>query len=197
MNGKITAESLSKQAWDQILTACSDSAHPFASPVLGSLHPPAIPRLRTVILREADRTNATLRCYVDTRSVKINDLRRSPTLSWLFWDPGSRVQVSGSGPGQLLEDEVAEAIFATLPKHGRKAYATVAAPGTPLPHPASGLPHDWPQRELDQTDYARAHFGVLETTLDRLDILHLRREGNVRLAVRWVNQEWRQTWIVP
>lgn len=197
MSGKIIIAPLWKQAWDLILTACEDSAHPYASPVLGSIHPPAVPRLRTVILREADREAATLRCYVDTRSMKINDLRQSPTLSWLFWDPESKLQVSASGTSRLLRGEAVEAIFATLPKHGRKAYGTVDAPGTPLPSAASGLPEDWPGRELPETEYAGANFGVLETALERMDILQLQREGNRRLAVRRDGERWHSEWIVP
>ncbi len=197
MIGKILADPLWKQAWSLILTGTHTSDHPFATPVLGSIHSRDIPRLRTVVLRAADQDRATLRCYVDTRSLKISDLRANPTLSWLFWDPTQKVQVSCSGPTRCLSGEAVEAIFATLPKHGRKAYATVHPPGNPLPQPGSGLPENWPALSLTETDYARENFGVLETEIEWMDILLLQREGNHRLTARRDGEEWLPQWIVP
>ena len=197
MTGKITTAPLWTQAWSLILTAAGSSDHPFSTPVLGSIHHGNVPRLRTVVLREADREGATLRCYADIRSLKINDLRENSTLSWLFWDPTEKVQVSCSGPGRCLTGEAVVAIFEKIPKHGRKAYATRQAPGTFSSQKTSGLPEDWPDLQPEETDYARENFAVVETRIDRMDVLQLGREGNHRLTARRDGEAWQLQWVVP
>ena len=198
MNGKITALDLWEQAWDLILTSAGQADRPFGTPVVGNAGRDGLPRQRTVVLRGADKSAATLTHYTDRRSVKASELTNNPIFSYLFWDAEQRIQFSGHGPTRWLMREEAKDIFDSLPKHGRKAYATVQPPSTHLPDGGSGLPPDWEERTLPETDYARGNFGVLVTTLQYADVLLLDREGNRRLtAVRDASQQWQLRWIVP
>ncbi|NJB85634.1 hypothetical protein GGR26_001379 [Lewinella marina] len=174
------------------------SAHPFALPTLCTVGPTCVPRPRKVVLRAVNSDTTMLRTYTDRRSVKATHLKEGSEASYVFWDPNQQLQLMTGGPTSWASEEEADAVFAGLPKHGRKAYATEAAPGTPLPSPGSGLPPDWEERDKEATDFARDHFGILVTTLRWADVLHLDRGGNTRMAgTRPLNGDWTWEWVVP
>lgn len=194
----ITQSSLWKQAWDQILTAAAGQTTAFATPVVGNCSDnDSRSRLRTVVLRKADGQRHCLYCYTDRRSVKARQLQEQEVLTWLFWDSDTGLQFTGSGPTHWLTRQQANALFADLPKHSRKAYATLSPPSTHLQHASSGLPLDWDERSLAETDYARQNFGVLVTELDQAEILKLDRKGNLRLLASRNGAEWDLQWVVP
>lgn len=157
------------------------------------------PRARTVVLRAVDAEAATLDFYTDRRSLKVEHLAANPHLGWTCWDDEAQVQFCAGGTARILDDAVCRSTFDSLPKHGRRAYATLEAPGTPLPGPAAGLPADWEDRGLPDTDYARDNFAIIRCYLEWADVLHLDRAGNTRLAARRENaaEPWTFTFIVP
>ena len=185
--------------WKLLQIAQVNKKHRYATPVVTTVSPAGTPRSRTVVLRHADPAAGTLQLWTDRRSTKATHLTHKPVLIWLFWDPRHQLQLSAHGPTHWLGDDVARKKFLSLPKHSRRAYATRAAPGAPLPHPADGLPPDWQDRSLPQTDYAAQNFGILETRLEFVELLQLSREGHRRLrAQRDPDQgEWRFEWMVP
>ena len=198
MNGKITALGLWEQAWDLILTSAGQAHRPFGTPAVGNAGSDGLPRQRTVVLRRADKAAATLTHYTDRRSVKAKELIGNPVFSYLFWDGDHRIQFSGHGPTRWSTKAEARDIFAALPKHGRRAYATILPPSTSMATGGSGLPPDWEERTLPETDYALDNFGVLVTRLVYADVLLLDREGNRRLtAIRDASDHWQLRWIVP
>ena len=197
MNGNITAFGLWTQAWDLILAGAERTDHPFGLTYQGSVGGQGVPRQRTVVLRAAERDRAELRIYTDRRSIKARELTHNPLLSYLFWDPETRIQFSGHGPTHWLAQEEARSIFASLPKHGRKAYATVRPPSTPLDRASDGLPADWADRSCEQTDYASANFGVLVTRIEYADVLQLDRHHNLRLTATRSGEDWSLRWVTP
>ncbi|WP_116127911.1 pyridoxamine 5'-phosphate oxidase family protein [Lewinella sp. IMCC34183] len=177
--------------------AADDGDHPFALPTLCSSGSGGLARGRMVVLRAADPDAATLRTYTDTRSVKVDHLQAHPEFSYVFWDRETRYQLMCGGPTHWADAAETDAVFADLPKHSRKAYATRSAPGTPLPGGGSDLPEDWDSLDLDGTDYARENFGILVTTLAWADVLQLDRDGNRRALGHRRAGEWTWEWITP
>lgn len=119
-------------------------------------------------------------------------------MAWTFWSPTQQLQFSCSGPTTELPERVCRKTFLDLPKHSRKAYAALSRPGTRLTEPSDGLPDDWTDRPMNQTDYAEVNFLVLKTKITRAEILQLNREGNRRLLVeRNVQENWDFQWLVP
>ena len=186
-------------AWSLLLRGQADGKHAYATPVVATVGADGTPHSRTLVLRKAIRDTGELWCYTDRRSQKARDLADNPLMAWTFWDKRHRIQVNAVGPTRWLPEAEARARFAALPKHSRKSYATLSAPGTPETDYTDGLPTDWAERPVDETDYAAEHFGVLVTTITRMDILRLRREGHERLrAVRAEgNQSFNLSWLVP
>lgn len=195
----INISSIWEDAWRLILRGTADSKHPYATPALGTTDPLHGPRLRTVVLRKADQTSGWLRCYTDRRSIKAQQLGSSnQQAAWLFWDPRSRIQFSCSGTTHWMDEETTQSIFRSLPKHSRKAYATVAPPGSIAREVTDGLPTDWENYDQEQTQYASENFGVLITRIEWAEVLQLQRSGHRRLrADRKDGDEWTLQWLVP
>ncbi|MEL7163444.1 MAG: hypothetical protein AAFN92_21985 [Bacteroidota bacterium] len=191
-------KNLWETAWKLLHRGQADPKHAYRSPVVGTLSPTLHPRTRTLILRKAQPSTGELWCYTDRRSGKAADLAVHPRMSWTFWDPRQRIQFSGSGLTRWLPLRETDERFRQLPKHSRKAYATLAAPGTPLAEAGDGLPADWSQLSEAETDFARDNFGILVTWLDRVEILRLAKTGQRRLlATREAEAEWQLGWVVP
>lgn len=186
-------------AWEQLQQAAEKGKHPFSTPVIATSDHQNRPFTRTVVLRKAFPAAGELWCYTDRRSAKAKHLAEgSSFVSWTFWSPGQQLQINCSGPARWQPEDEAKAVFAGLPRHSRRAYATLAAPGTEQTTASDGLPNDWTDRSVEQTDYAAENFGILCTKVTRMEVLQLRREGHRRLlAIRDENDAWQFSWVVP
>lgn len=203
-----THKELWDQAWDLLSSGQSEADHPYRTAVvstvsgnnatdnISSLHP----RARLIVLRECSQKKGELWGYTDRRSQKAHDLTTGTSaMSWTFWAPDQRIQFTAYGPTNWLDQAKAMARFRALPKHARKAYATIQPPGTFQNTPGSGLPEDWEQRSLAETDYASVNFGVLVTELRYAEVLLLSRERHLRLQASKSKKEerWALRWLVP
>ncbi|NJC24760.1 PNPOx family protein [Neolewinella antarctica] len=197
-----------QSAWKLLARATVDKKHGFATGTLSTVAKETgadslnsyVPKSRTVVLRKVDLTAGTLLAYTDARSAKINHLEAVSSLAtWCLWDKRSSIQFTGTGTVGVQHGETAMARYRELPKHARKAYATLSAPGSPADRPTDGLPANWDDREKADTDYAARNFTILETTLFTVDILQLSREGHRRLrATREIGgKDWFFTWVTP
>ena len=196
--------------WRLLGRATADKKHAYATPSMATVsRRPAlgehddlyIPRLRTVVLRAANRHERLLTAYTDRRSQKVEDLRSlNQYLAWCFWDKRSQIQFTGYGPTQIVTSEESGRIFDSLPKHSRKAYATLSAPGHNLAdNQATALPQDWSDLSLRDTAYARDNFCVLRTELRAAEVLRLSRSGHERLRAKYEvgAAKWEFNWVVP
>ncbi len=184
-------------AWQQLSRAVHDKRHPFRTPVFCSSTAQGQPHARSLVLRKVVEQQQ-LWCYTDQRSRKVAEIGQNAQVQWHFWHPRQQLQLLLWGRARFLPAEEAVAIFQTMPKHSRKTYATLAAPGTLQKEPTDGLPAHWPTAELADTDYAAANFQVIVTEVVEADLLLLRREGHLRLrAERSTVGNWQFSWIVP
>ncbi|PHI21654.1 hypothetical protein CEQ90_02255 [Lewinellaceae bacterium SD302] len=191
-------EDLWQAAWQLLTRANKDRKHAYRTATVSTVTPSGYPSARTVVMRNANRENFTLRLYTDRRSHKVAQLEKTPRLHWLFWDPKKQIQFSGVGEVVFWPPDQARELFIQLPKHGRKAYATVIGPGEPAREKTDGLPPNWSVLELEETDYAAENFLVVETRLFKVDLLYLDREcGNQRLNAQRSGDDWKLNWMVP
>lgn len=195
----VKGEKLWKKGWELLKRGAVDKSHDFNLAVLCSVNASLHPRSRTLVLRKALKAEGELWCYTDKRSEKAIDVNAGrDTLSWTFWSPRHKIQFTGSGKSHWHGAKESQQLFAGLPRHSRKAYATLSAPGSPAAERSSGLPADWEERSLAATDYAAVNFGVLITHLTEVEILFLSRDGHQRLsAKRQPFRTWELQWLVP
>ena len=131
--------------------------------------------------------------YTDIRSRKITEIRRSPTVTLLFYDERAKLQVQVTGTATIRnQDALCAEIWSKLPPQGRCDYLAANAPGTPLPDPFQG--HQIFPPETASYD----HFATLDTKAHYLQVLQLTQGGHYR--AEYHHQEtgqWRGRWIAP
>lgn len=175
---------LHARAWDILTRGPADRHAPARHIALATTAPDGTPELRTVVLRAADRTTATLDIHTDLRSAKVAALRHTPTAQTLVWDPRARLQIRATGTAIILTGEDAAPLWARVPEASRPAYGATPPPGTPIPE-ALAYTH---------TDGAAA-FAVIRLTLTTLDLLHL---GDSHRRARFDRaDDWRGQWLSP
>ena len=201
-------EELWSLAWRHLTRAAVDKKHDFNTPTLSTIHQYPTgdgatrfaPRSRTVVLRKANREAGTLHAYTDARSHKMTDLDASGGLtSWCFWDKRSHLQFSAMGLTTYAPRAEARQRYLEMPKHARKAYATIAFPGGPSGEPTDGLPINWNELTIEDTDVMADNFVMLTTTLLSVDILRLSREGHLRMTGKRpdASRDWSLNWVIP
>ena len=191
-------KALWEDAWQLLIRGKADRKHPFHTPIFCTVSPTLHPRSRTLVLRNVLRPQAELWCYTDRRSQKATDIAQNPAVAWTFWAPKPQIQINVAGQAHWLEQDKAREIFSSMPQYSRKAYATLSPPGKSQPLPEDGLPANWEDRNLAETNYAADNFGVLITSMERVEVLKLSRDGHLRLlGTRIDNQNWKLDWLIP
>lgn len=191
-------EDFSDQCWRLLLNGSLKKDDPMRLPVLGTVHE-GTPHLRTVVLRKVDVAHRRLIFYTDIRSAKGTHLRQHPQLTCLFYHPKKQLQIRTEGTVHLHhQDELATLHWDHIPIFGRKTYAALQAPGTPIDGATDGLPDFW-NNEMDviKSEYAFANFAVIICTVEKMEGLLLHSEGHQRAQFTWAKGQWQSTWLIP
>jgi pyridoxamine 5'-phosphate oxidase len=186
--------------WTRWTRGGADRRSPFHTPVVASVRMDGAPEQRVMVLRKADPLAATLRFHTDLRSAKVEELRQSPVVSVVGYDPQAKVQIRASGIAAIAHDgTMSNAAWAATSISGRRCYLADPAPGTASPVATSGLPSPFDQTmpTLVESEAGRANFAVLLVTVDRLEWLYLAASGHRRAAFTRDGDAWRGRWLVP
>ena len=180
----------------QLSRAVADPKHPWHWPVLATAGPAA----QVVVLRGFDRAAPAVTFYTDARSAKVGQLDSTGgACELLFYHPRHRIQLRVSGAAAAVAQErERRRRWERQSDQGRRSYATVEPPGTPLERPGDGLPSGFaPEPSDEQLARAFANFAVYEVAINRADLLQLGREGQRRC--RWEG-DWSvgsSGWVTP
>jgi pyridoxamine 5'-phosphate oxidase len=186
--------------WTRWTRGGADRRSPFHTPVVASVRADGTPEQRVMVLRKADPLAATLRFHTDLRSAKVEQLRQSPVVNVIGYDPQAKVQIRASGIAAIAQDDaMSDAAWAATSISGRRCYLADPAPGTASPVATSGLPSPFDQTmpTLAESEAGRANFAVLLVTVDRLEWLYLAASGHRRAAFTRDGDTWRGRWLVP
>lgn len=186
------------QAWRLLVRGGVDRRSPLHTPAVCSVDGDGLPQARVMVLRQADPLAATLRFHTDARSPKVAQLDGRP-VSVLAYHAGENIQLRLAGTARIgRDDAVVDGIWAASTTFARRCYMAEAAPGTPLPGPASGLPAwiEGQQPTETQVAPARGNFAVLWVDVAAIDWLHLANSGHRRAVFRSANG-WAGEWRVP
>ncbi|WP_316013485.1 pyridoxamine 5'-phosphate oxidase family protein [Roseobacter sp. HKCCA0434] len=167
-------------AWS-MLEAGADG--PGGRPVLGTIAPDG-PRLRTVVLRFADRLSSMIHIYSDARAAKIDELRRDRRASLHVWDPERALQLRLRGEAIVHEDTaLARTALDDLPAHARDLYRASPAPGTPIEDPGA-------------VNFDMVHFALIAFEISEIEVLHITRPFH-RRALFAAEFDWQGQWLTP
>jgi hypothetical protein len=166
--------------WRTLGRACHDGRAGWRLPALASVDATGAPRVRTVVLRGADRATASLLIHTDARSAKAAELVRDPRTALMFWDAASRRQLRAEGEATILADGAA---FAALSTQQRAVYALDPPPGTAIAHPDALTPAD-----------PAGFFRVLRVRVRLFDWLEL---GAKQRRARFDLERGQASWVAP
>jgi len=186
-------------AWAMLEAGATSSKQPFHTLVLATVGADGAPQARTVVLREADRSNRLLRANTDARSCKAHELGRDSRAQLLFYDAGAKVQVRATARAQVLTGgDVWATTWAATPPGSRVCYLAENAPGSIAPEPKSGLPPfaDHGRRVApDLLETGAAHFAVMRFDVEAIDWLYLHSHGHRRALFDYTRGT--SNWVAP
>ena len=168
----------------------ADRASPWRNPTLITLGPDGTPQARTVVLRRFDLARRQIETHTDTRSAKYGELQVHPAASLHGWDAVRHVQLRITGSVTLhVADLVADTAWASLRPQTRETYAVTPGPGTMIAAPD--------ETGKSGEDAAYAVFCVVILAFDRLEYLHLGKDGHRRARFGWTPAGRAAQWLVP
>ncbi len=181
--------------WQHLLKAPHQKRHPWRTAVIANVNGQRVLQ-RTIVLRKVGANSRLLRFYTDTRSIKIQPLPDNDAFSWLFYDARKQIQVRAQTNARLLLSSETAEIWPAVNPHTFKDYAAIAAPGTPQELAEGYYPKE---DELALAAAAKENFGVVDCTVQEMEVLQLHREGHRRAQFWWEENEqaWQGQWLVP
>jgi hypothetical protein len=192
-------DDLLQRCWDYLEEGAGSARSPFHTAVLGTVEAGA-PRLRTVVLRSAERGTSRVFCHTDARSAKARQIGAGAPASWLLYDPERKVQLRLEGQAAVhAEDALAEERWRASAAGSRRCYLVEPGPGAVLASAGSTLPEALRHRrpEPDETEPGRGNFAVVAAAVESIDWLHLTADGHRRARFRRRAHGWEADWIAP
>lgn len=183
-------EELLQQCWCYLEEGAGSARSPFHTAVLGTVEDGA-PRLRTVVLRAADREAGRVLCHTDARSAKARQIGDDAPASWLLYDPGRKVQLRLEGRARVhADDALADERWRASSAGSRRCYLVEPGPGAVLERAGSTLPQGLRERrpEAGETEPGRENFAVVAAGIELIDWLQLTADGHRRARFRHVGR---------
>jgi pyridoxamine 5'-phosphate oxidase len=189
--------SIESDCWSRITEGVLHSSHPFNQPVFANANPVGA-NMRTVVLRKASATEKTISLYTDIRSGKWEELLKNPSISWLFYDHESRIQIRLSGKASLHQnDELANHSWANVNMNSRKNYSSILIPSTKINDPENIFQQNTNTTEKNSEE-GRENFGVVVTTILWMEWLWLNPGCHYKANFIYnINGEFTSSWLVP
>ena len=181
------------EAENLISDGVKNSKSMFHTPVLSSFVEKTI-STRTVVLREFDSKNRTLRFHTDSRSGKIEELKENSISSVHGYDPDLKVQIRLKGKTSLhIDNEISKKAWAESREMSKMCYSVKDSPGNKISSPE---PFDLIKEEID-IELGYENFAVLHFTYDSLEFLFLKGAGHRRSLFDWSSDQLKSSWLIP
>lgn len=196
-NVSYTLEDLEKDCWTRLVNGSVKSRDPFHTPCVATLSNMEV-SVRTVVLRKVSPLEKTIRFHTDIRSNKWKELTLNNSISLLFYDAPSRIQLRLKGKAILcFNDEITKEAWEKTPLSSRRCYLTNAKPASFSDIPTSGLSESIEQEKisLEDSEIGQQHFGIVSVQVESIDWLWLHHAGHRRAFFDYVQQS--NYWMVP
>ena len=181
------------EAENLISDGVENSKSMFHTPVLSSFVEKTI-STRTVVLREFDSKNRTLRFHTDSRSGKIEELKENSISSVHGYDPDLKVQIRLKGKTTLhIDNEISKKAWAESREMSKICYSVKDSPGNKISSPE---PFDLIKEEID-IELGYNNFAVLHFNYDSLEFLFLKGAGHRRSLFDWSSDQLKSSWLIP
>lgn len=187
-----------KNIWKHLDLGTLDRAHPFHTPVFGTICGEE-PSLRIVVLRRFWRKPPRLAFHAHSGSPKIKEIQANQNVSFAFYHPKEKLQLRVKGKATIhFDDELTEEQWIATELFSRRAYIG-EAPSQESKKPTSGLPENLIDREprREESELGKANFVVISSSIDQIDCLELAVKGHRRSLFSWRGSELETKWLTP
>ena len=190
-------EDLEKDCWLRLVNGAIKSRDPFHTPCVATIDSGEV-NMRTVVLRKALPTLRELRFHTDTRSNKWKELAINNSISALFYDASSRVQLRVKGKAVLhFNNDVTAEAWTKTALSSRRCYLTNQSPSSFSAIPASGLTEKIEQENftLEESEVGKEHFGIVAIQVQSIEWLWLHHAGHRRAYFNYALDSY--SWMIP
>lgn len=190
-------DELEKDCWIRLLNGAIKSRDPFHTFCVATQNNGEI-NIRTVVLRKAILLSRLLRFHTDIRSMKWKDLQSNNSISCLFYDPKSRIQIRAKGKAKLhFNDDITIDEWQKTTLTGRRSYLTHFSPSSFTELPTSGLPVHIEQDNftLEESEIGQQNFGIVSIRVESIEWLCLNDTGHRRAYFDYIKNSYR--WMIP
>ncbi|MCY1299129.1 Pyridoxine/pyridoxamine 5'-phosphate oxidase [compost metagenome] len=186
-----TLDLLYRHAWDCLCVEVDQGPNPFRLMQAATLGLDSFPKVRTVVLRKADRESGTLCFHTDLRSDKFAELQRDPRISMVGMDSIRNVQIRIEGDARLITTgQDRDAAWQASRMHSRRLYQGRIPPGTPLESPSQAYAEMAPDQGFE-------HFCLVVVSIHRLEWLDVSTETHQRALFQRTGPIWQSLWVAP
>jgi len=172
------------EAWQHLGRGVADAKSPARYPTFATTAPDGTPEARTVALRGAVQSQATVEVHTDIETEKITAIRHLAHAALHIWLPRANLQIRLTADVDILTGADVEDQWNRVPPGSRVSYGTEPVPGTPIEHVYA---YEKPPE--------RSRFAVLHCRLTKMDLVHL--DTKHRRAVFEKSDGWKGTWVAP
>ena len=190
-------EDLEKDCWLRLVNGAIKSRDPFHTPCVATIDSGEV-NMRTVVLRKALPTLRELRFHTDTRSKKWKELAINNSISALFYDASSRIQLRVKGKAELyFNNDITAEAWSKTALSSRRCYLTNQSPSSFSAIPTSGLTEKIEQENftLEESEVGKEHFGIVAIQVESIEWLWLHHAGHRRAFFDYVNDC--NSWMIP
>jgi len=188
---------LEKDCWTQLVNGAIKSRSPFHTPCVATLNNGAV-SIRTVVLRKALPLLKELRFHTDIRSNKWKELQITDSISALFYDASTRIQIRVKGKAVLhFNDTMTSEAWQKTNLSSRRCYLTKSNPSSFSSIPTSGLSEEIEQENftLVESEVGAQNFGIVSIQVESLEWLWLNHAGHRRAFFDYMDNSYR--WMIP
>ena len=158
------------------------------------------PDARIVVLRGAYQDRNVLRFHTDIRSDKIECIKNSNQIYFLFYNKEEKIQVRATGTATIhYKNQTTEESWKKIQSMSRKCYLASNAPGTVSDNPTSGIPEQYNGKTvpIDETELGYENFSIIESKIHSFEWLYLASKGHRRAKIELTDQDTKTYWVTP
>ena len=196
-NISYSLEDLEKDCWLRLVNGAIKSRDPFHTPCVATIDSDEV-NMRTVVLRKALPILRELRFHTDIRSKKWKELTINNSISALFYDASSRIQLRVKGKAVLhFNNDITAEPWTKTALASRRCYLTNESPSSFSAIPTSGLTEKIEQENftLEESEVGKQHFGIVAIQVESIEWLWLHHAGHRRAFFDYVNDC--NSWMIP
>ena len=178
------------EAENLISDGVDNSKSLFHTPVLSTFVDKTI-STRTVVLREFDSKNRTLRFHTDNRAAKIENINENSSATVVGYDPELKIQIKLQGKASVhVNDSITEKAWNESTARSKKCYSVKDGSSKEIEN----------AEEYDITDFeveeGYKNFAVIIFKFHNLEFLYLKSSGHRRALHKW-DSDYSCSWLVP